>query len=264
MLTESSREERSLPFEPVPVLPLNGTWSIAPGVNPEPVHRPLMNWTHSSAVSVSGYAVQMDTVNTFDSSDMSIVTSWSNSGFDLANKAYTPTSDLDDGKTWYWRVRAISTTNQLGNWSQTFHFNLPSLVTWNLSSTSAAVEIRHHEAMPLYNFLTLSTHGLLKVALRVSKTIQHPRRSRSVNWEAVITRAHCSRFRSINYRRQATLGSPMPNSRCGHNPDRIPTCKWLCVLFCRPGRLDSTTRPMTVQTTGVLMVDVPLERTLVR
>ena len=90
----------------------------------------------------------MDTVNTFDSSDMSIVTSWSNSGFDLANKAYTPTSDLDDGKTWYWRVRAISTTNQLGNWSQTFHFNLPPLVTWNLSSTSAAVEIRHHEAMP--------------------------------------------------------------------------------------------------------------------
>ena len=155
--TEAKRPELSfvyvpgsnaLPIEPVPVLPLNGTWSIAPGVNPEPVHRPLMNWTHSSAISVSGYAVQMDTVNTFDSSDMSIVTSWSNSGFDLANKAYTPTSDLDDGKTWYWRVRAISTTNQLGNWSQTFHFNLPSLVTWNLSSTSAAVEIRHHEAMP--------------------------------------------------------------------------------------------------------------------
>ncbi|MDP6223452.1 MAG: DNRLRE domain-containing protein, partial [Candidatus Poseidoniaceae archaeon] len=138
----------ALPIEPVPVLPLNGTWSIAPGVNPEPVYRPLMNWTHSSAVSVSGYAVQMDTTDTFDSSDMSIATSWSNSGFDLANKEYTPTNDLDDGKTWYWRVRAISTTNQLGNWSQTFHFNLPSLVTWNLSSTSAAVEIRHHEAMP--------------------------------------------------------------------------------------------------------------------
>ncbi|MCH1442711.1 MAG: DNRLRE domain-containing protein, partial [Candidatus Poseidoniaceae archaeon] len=75
-------------------------------------------------------------------------TSWSNSGFDLSNNTFTPLSDLDDGKTWYWRVRAISSTNQLGNWSQTFHFNLPSLVTWNLSSTSAAVELRHHEAMP--------------------------------------------------------------------------------------------------------------------
>ena len=63
--TEAKRPELSfvyvpgsnaLPIEPIPVLPLNGTWSIAPGVNPEPVHRPLMNWTHSSAVSVSGYA----------------------------------------------------------------------------------------------------------------------------------------------------------------------------------------------------------------
>ena len=138
----------AIPVEPVPVLPLNGTWSVASGINPEPVLRPNMSWTHTSGVGVSGYAVQMDTVDTFDSSDMSIETSWSNSGFDLANNAFTPTSDLDAGKTWYWRVRAVSTTNQLGNWSETFHFNLPSLVTWNLSSTSAAVEVRHHEAMP--------------------------------------------------------------------------------------------------------------------
>ncbi|MEC7180378.1 MAG: DNRLRE domain-containing protein, partial [Candidatus Thermoplasmatota archaeon] len=138
----------AVPIEPVPVLPLNGSWSVADGINPEPVYRPLMNWTHSSSVGASGYVVQMDTTNTFDSSDMSIETSWSNPGFDLTNNSYTPTSDLGDGKTWYWRVRAVSSTNQLGNWSETFHFNLPSLVTWNLSSTSAAVEIRHHEAMP--------------------------------------------------------------------------------------------------------------------
>ena len=138
----------AIPIEPTPVQPLNGTWSVMPGINPEPVLRPLMNWTHSTSVGVSGYAVQMDTVNSFDSNDMSIETSWSNSGFDMTNNSFTPTSDLSDGKTWYWRVRAISTTNQLGNWSETFHFNLPNLVTWNLSSTSAAVEIRHHEAMP--------------------------------------------------------------------------------------------------------------------
>ena len=138
----------AIPIEPVPVMPLNGSWSIASGVNPEPIYRPMMNWTHSSSVGVSGYAIQMDTVDTFDSNDMSIETSWSNSGFDLANNAFTSLTDLDDGKTWYWRVRAVSSTNQLGNWSQTFNFNLPSLVTWNLSSTSAAVEIRHHEAMP--------------------------------------------------------------------------------------------------------------------
>lgn len=138
----------AIPIEPVPVSPLNGSWSIQPGINPEPVLRPLLNWTHSSAISVGGYAVQIDTVNTFDSNDMSIQTSWSNAGFDMADKSFTPQNDLTVGETWYWRVRTISTTNQLGNWSQTFHFNVPSLTTWNLSSTSAAVEIRHEEAMP--------------------------------------------------------------------------------------------------------------------
>ncbi len=138
----------AIPIEPVPVNPLNGSWSIQPGINPEPVLRPMLNWTHSSAISVGGYAVQVDTTDAFDSSDMSIETSWSNAGFDVNGKTFTPQNDLTVGETWYWRVRTISTTNQLGNWSQTFHFNIPSLTTWNLSSTSAAVEIRHAEAMP--------------------------------------------------------------------------------------------------------------------
>ena len=138
----------AIPIEPVPVNPLNGSWSIQPGINPEPVLRPVLNWTHSSAISVGGYAVQVDTTDAFDSNDMSIETSWSNAGFDMNDKSFTPQNDLTVGETWYWRVRTISTTNQLGNWSQTFHFNIPSLTTWNLSSTSAAVEIRHAEAMP--------------------------------------------------------------------------------------------------------------------
>jgi len=138
----------AIPIEPIPVNPLNGSWSIQPGINPEPVLRPLLNWTHSSAISVGGYAVQIDTVDTFDSNDMSIETSWSNAGFDMSTKSFTPQNDLTVGETWYWRVRTISSTNQLGNWSQTFHFNIPSLTTWNISSTSAAVEIRHEEAMP--------------------------------------------------------------------------------------------------------------------
>ena len=138
----------AIPIEPVPVNPLNGSWSIQPGINPEPVLRPVLNWTHSSAISVGGYAVQVDTTDAFDSNDMSIETSWSNIGFDMNTKSFTPQNDLTVGETWYWRVRTISTTNQLGNWSETFHFNIPSLTTWNLSSTSAAVEIRHAEAMP--------------------------------------------------------------------------------------------------------------------
>jgi hypothetical protein len=115
----------AIPIEPVPVNPLNGSWSIQPGINPEPVLRPVLNWTHSSAISVGGYAVQVDTTDAFDSNDMSIETSWSNAGFDMNDKSFTPQNDLTVGETWYWRVRTISTTNQLGNWSQTFHFNIP-------------------------------------------------------------------------------------------------------------------------------------------
>ena len=54
-------------------------------------------------------------------------------------------------KTWYWRVRATSTTNQIGNWSEPFHFLLPDIITWSIDSNSAAVELHHRQAMPDLN-----------------------------------------------------------------------------------------------------------------
>ena len=53
-------------------------------------------------------------------------TSWNDAGFDLTNTSFTLQSDLDEGKTWYWRVRAVSATNQIGNWSNAYHFQLPT------------------------------------------------------------------------------------------------------------------------------------------
>ena len=36
-------------------------------------------------------------------------------------------SSLDNGKSWHWRVRGLSNTFQLGEWSQAFTFYLPDL-----------------------------------------------------------------------------------------------------------------------------------------
>ena len=80
-----------------------------------------------------------------------MATSWTDSGFDVANQTFNLSTQLDTGETWYWRVRATSTTNQIGNWSDAFHFLLPDITTWTIDSNSAAVELHHREAMPDLN-----------------------------------------------------------------------------------------------------------------
>ena len=61
------------------------------------------------------------------------------------------TSELQTGNTWHWRVRATSATNQIGNWSDSFHFLLPDITTWSIDSNTAAVELHHRQAMPALN-----------------------------------------------------------------------------------------------------------------
>ena len=80
-----------------------------------------------------------------------MVTSWNDVGFDVINQTYNVSTALDKGETWYWRVRATSATNQIGSWSNAFHFLLPDITTWSIDSNTAAVELRHREAMPALN-----------------------------------------------------------------------------------------------------------------
>jgi len=142
----------ALPSEPVPVSPLNGSWSVDTGINPAPDQSPQLNWNFTSGgVTVGGWSVEMDTSNSFDSPDLIMATSWTDTGFDISNRTFDLVDELETGNTWYWRVRATSTTNQIGNWSNTFHFLLPDITTWDVSSDSAAVELHHREAMPSLN-----------------------------------------------------------------------------------------------------------------
>ena len=142
----------ALPADPVPLSPLNGSWSVDSGINPAPNDTPRFSWNYvSTGVSVGGWSIELDTSANFDSTDLLMATSWTDTGFDVANMTYNISAPLDTGETWHWRVRATSTTNQIGNWSNVFHFLLPDITTWSIDSNSAAVELHHREAMPLLN-----------------------------------------------------------------------------------------------------------------
>ena len=136
-----------VPNEPVPSSPANGSWAVLPGLNPAGDTTPLLNWTYGGGLTIGGWALQLDTSADFNTAEMRYLSSYNDQGFDATNLNYEPQQELADGTTWYWRVRAISATNQLGNWSNTNHFLLPDTTTWDLGS-KVAVELRHEEAMP--------------------------------------------------------------------------------------------------------------------
>ncbi len=142
----------AVPSDPVPTSPLNGSWSVETGINPAPDKTPQLAWNlTASGVSIGGWSVELDTTDSFDSSDLIMATSWNDNGFDITNQTFDLSTPLDAGYTWYWRVRATSSTNQIGNWSNTFNFLLPDITTWSIDSNNAAVELRHHDAMPDLN-----------------------------------------------------------------------------------------------------------------
>ncbi len=137
----------AIPSSPSPVGPVNGSWSIESGIAPESIPDPLMNWSMANTSGVGGYAIQFDIQDTFDSSNMRLFTSWNDAGFNLTNRSYQVQNDLDEGKVWYWRIRAVSITNQIGSWSNTFEFKLPDMDVHKLSASSAAIELHHETGM---------------------------------------------------------------------------------------------------------------------
>ena len=141
----------ALPSDPTPSLPLNGSWSIGSGVNLTPITQPSLVWNFAGSMALAGYIVQLDTQSDFSSVDSLTYTSWNDDGFDIANKTLNVDTALDTGETWFWRVRAVSATNQIGNWSNAYHFQLPELNTVVFNATKASVELRHHGALPHLN-----------------------------------------------------------------------------------------------------------------
>ncbi|RAH14923.1 MAG: hypothetical protein CMB20_002300 [Methanobacteriota archaeon] len=142
----------AIPDTPMPQTPLNGSWAVDSGINPAPDTKPELGWNYSTTgTSVGGWSVELDTSPTFDSPGLIMATSWTDTGFDVNNSTYDVQTDLQTGKTWYWRVRATSVTNQIGNWSSVYNFLLPDLTTWAIDSNTTAIELHHREAMPSLN-----------------------------------------------------------------------------------------------------------------
>ena len=161
-----------------PTLPLNGSWSIGSGVDLTPITQPDLAWNFAGTMALAGYIVQLDTQSDFASVNALTYTSWNDAGFDVTNKTFSPQSDLDDGKTWYWRVRAVSATNQIGNWSSAYHFQLPDPNTVVYNATKASVELRHHGRCLTSTRLISSTPTLLKTARArtIRRERHHPER----------------------------------------------------------------------------------------
>jgi len=138
----------ALPDQPIPDKPANGSWLVEKGIEPKPNQTPLFIWNYTSNTNVSGFVIDIDSNVSFESADLLSYGSWTSSGFDLTNLTFQIPVDLDLGTTWYWRVRGVSDTNQIGNWSQYNFFNIPDLTTWSLDNDTAAVELYHHAGMP--------------------------------------------------------------------------------------------------------------------
>ena len=139
------------PPNPVLLSPANGSWAVEDGIEVAPDTTPVLNWSFSSGVSLAGWMIEIDTTDTFDSTNLQSHTSWNDPGFDSTELTYTLQSDLDTGMTWYWRVLAISSTFQIGQWSAINNFLLPDLETYLLTATSSSLIIEHEKAMPTLN-----------------------------------------------------------------------------------------------------------------
>ena len=141
-----------LPSFPTLEYPLNGEWLYESGFTLENIQDPTFKWNISSNTGISGWAIDIDTSDTFSSPDLQSYTSWNDPGFDITNSEFELSNDLDDGEKWYWRVRALSSTYQLGDWSATSHFFIPDNDFSVIDQNHILQEIRHNEIIPNIGF----------------------------------------------------------------------------------------------------------------
>ena len=138
-----------LPVIPTLDYPVNGDWLYTPDFILESETKPTLNWTDNSVSnSIIGWALEIDSASSFSSNELQTYTSWNDIGFDLSNTNFEIQNDLDVGEQWFWRVRALSSTYQLGDWSPASHFYLADLDTTSIDADHFTMNLRHEEAMP--------------------------------------------------------------------------------------------------------------------
>jgi hypothetical protein len=115
---------------------------------------PTFEWT--SVSDAAGYLLQLDTIDTFVSSNLRNITlpgdAWN----------YTPTSPLADG-VWYWRVVAIDSAGDLGYFATPFTMTVETEATTTTSTTTTTVQ----PGIPPELLLGVGAAGVIVVILAV-------------------------------------------------------------------------------------------------
>lgn len=160
----------AVPSNPTLVSPANGSWSVESGIEPAPVVRPVLEWSMTSNVTIGGWVVELDTLTSFDGPNLQTYASWNSIGFDMQNQTFSLNQDLADGKVWNWRVRAVSSTNQLGGWSNINNFLLPNLTTWRIDTNTSAIELHHQQALPSLNIPSFTDTWVVDSGSNINNT----------------------------------------------------------------------------------------------
>ena len=137
------------PDVPIDMSPANGDWILSGDYTFTVDKTPTLSWNETGSTVANAWEVQVDESPSFSSSALSTYSSWvDTSEFSDAN--FTFSNNLTGGETFYWRVRGISETGQVGLWSTSSEFVIPDLdvTSENIHNTTAyVVEMGHGDVL---------------------------------------------------------------------------------------------------------------------
>ena len=138
----------SSPDLPIGLDPTGDEWLISDDLLMNGILRPEHSWT-TPLQNTNAVEIQIDQDLSMSSSNLETFQSWvDTSAFDLTNGTFTPSSDLTEGERYYWRMRGISSSGQVGNWSATSSYVIPEVMSLMLDSNTSEVEMHHNGFVP--------------------------------------------------------------------------------------------------------------------
>ncbi|MEC9119585.1 MAG: DNRLRE domain-containing protein, partial [Candidatus Thermoplasmatota archaeon] len=140
------------PDVPIGMAPSGDEWVVSDDLLMQGIVRPEHSWT-TPLMNANAIEIQIDRDISMSSSNLETFQSWvDTSAFDLTNGTFTPSSDMTEGERYYWRMRGISSSGQVGNWSATSSYVIPDVVSSMLDSDTSEVEMHHNGFLPEDNW----------------------------------------------------------------------------------------------------------------
>ena len=152
------------PLPPSATTPANGRVGFCQQFYIRGDNSPTIEWTPNNIVPVIGWGLELDTSSQFDSPNK-----LSQFRHGMILDLTWPTINMNCNRIsklhnkWFWRVRGLSSTYQLGEWSSEFHFYLPDFTVDLVDSDTFTTEISHNSALSnsqVLEFVDLSIFDL--------------------------------------------------------------------------------------------------------